>query len=322
MSACAVVVTYNRRELLAGCIEALLAQTVAPEEVVVIDNGSTDGTRELLAERGLLERVRYVRLEENSGSSGGFAAGVEEARGTAAGWVWLMDDDAEPAPDCLERLLASSAAFDASTAALCPAVVGSAGDVDLGHRGHFRGRPRPLALSAYEPGSAPELDFFTFVGVLIRTAVARAADPPRADFFIWADDYEYSFRIARHGAIRLVPEARIVHHDVGQAYSNRRSRFWNRLTGWSYVPTPLEAFWRNLCGVRNYVWMKKRYEGQGPLGAAFTVAQFAVKSLLYDERPLRRIPWIVRYGRAGRRDGRFRNIKPADWVAMVRRGEV
>jgi GT2 family glycosyltransferase len=321
MTARAVVVSYNRRELLVGCIEALLAQTHPLEGIVVIDNGSTDGTRELVEERGLLDEVRYVRLEENSGSSGGFAAGVELAREHDADWLWLMDDDAEPEPDTLARLLASAAAGDATTAALCPAVIGPGGEIDLGHRGHFRGRPRALPLDAYKAGSAPELDYFTFVGVLLRMAVARAADPPRADFFIWADDYEYSFRIREHGALRLVPEARILHHDVGQRQSSRRSRFWNRLTGWNYGPAPLETFWRNLCGVRNWVWMKMRYEGQGPVGAWLTIGQFVVKSLLYDERPLRRIPWIVRFGRAGRR-GEFENIKPADWVAMVRRGEV
>ena len=321
MSACAVVVTYNRRDLLVRCIEALLGQSVPPDEVIVIDNASTDGTRDLVAERGLLERVRWVPLRENAGSSGGFAAGVEAARPTGAAWIWLMDDDAEPEPDCLERLLASPAAAQPDSAALCPVVVRADGEVDLGHRGHFRGRPRPLPQSEYVAGAAPELGYFTFVGVLLRTRVARAADPPRAELFIWADDYEYSFRIREHGAIRLVPEARVVHHDVGQAHSNRRSRFLNRLTGWSYGPAPLDAFWRNLCGVRNYVWVKKRYEAQRAPAAALTVAQFVVKSLLYDDAPLRRIPWIVRYGVAGRR-GDFRNIRPAEWAALVRRGDV
>ena len=321
MSACAVVVTYNRRDLLVRSIEALLAQSVAPDEVIVIDNASTDGSRELVAQRGLLERVRWQRLDENAGSSGGFAAGVEAARATGADWIWLMDDDAEPETDCLERLLASPAAALGDSAALCPVVVGPDGEVDVGHRGHFRGRPRALPLSEYVPGATPELGYFTFVGVLLRGSVARAADPPKAELFIWADDYEYSFRIREHGAIRLVPEARVVHHDVGQAHTSRRSRFWNRLTGWSYGPAPLDSFWRNLCGVRNYVWVKKRYEGQGALSAALTVAQFAVKSLLYDPAPLRRIPWIVRYGVAGRR-GDFRNVSPAEWAALVRRGDV
>jgi rhamnopyranosyl-N-acetylglucosaminyl-diphospho-decaprenol beta-1,3/1,4-galactofuranosyltransferase len=318
MSVCAVVVTYNRRELLARCIDAVLAQTAEVAELYVVDNASSDGTGEMLRARGYLDRpeVRCVRLEENAGSSGGFAAGIAAARRSDADWIWVMDDDAEPEPNTLERLLASPAAREPDSAALCSSVVRPDGTIDTGHRGHFARRPRPLPLADYRDGTAPELDFFTFVGLLLRTPAARAADPPKSELYIWCDDYEYSFRIREHGRIRLVPESRILHHDVGQAHSNRRSRFWNRLMRWSYVPTPIEAFWRNLCGVRNFVWIKKRYEGQGALSSAGTIAQFAVKSLLYDERPLRRLPWIVRFGIDGRR-GRFRNFTPEEWRERV-----
>jgi GT2 family glycosyltransferase len=320
MSVCAVVVTYNRKELLVRCIDAVLAQTAPVTEVFVVDNASTDGTLELLRARGYLDRpeLRLVRLERNAGSSGGFAAGIAAARRADADWIWVMDDDAEPEPPTLERLLASPAAADADTAALCSSVVRPDGTIDLGHRGRFDGRPRPLPLDGYGHGGAPELGFFTFVGLLLPTRVARAADPPKSELYIWCDDYEYSFRIREHGRIRLVPESRILHHDVGQTHVNRRSRFWNRLMGWSYVPTPLDAFWRNLCGVRNYVWIKKRYEGQPAIASAGTIAQFAVKSLLYDERPLRRLPWIVKFGIDGRR-GRFRNFTPEEWRARVTR---
>jgi rhamnopyranosyl-N-acetylglucosaminyl-diphospho-decaprenol beta-1,3/1,4-galactofuranosyltransferase len=312
MSVCALIVTFNRRELLARCIDAVLAQSEPVAELLVVDNASTDGTPELLRERG----VRFIRLEENGGSSGGFAAGVAAAREAEADWLWMMDDDAEPAPDTLARLLASAAAREPDTAALCPAVARPDGSIDLGHRGRWRRKPRPLPLDAYRDGTAPELDFFTFVGLLLPMRVARAADPPKADLFIWCDDYEYSFRIRRHGRIRLVPEARILHHDVGQAHTNRRSRFWNRLLGWSFVPTRVEDFWRNLCGVRNYVWIKKTYEGQGAVSSAGTIAQFMLKALLYDDRPLRRLPWIARFGVDGRR-GRFRSFTPAEWRRRI-----
>ena len=310
MTVCAVVVTYNRRDLLVRCIEALRAQA---DELVVVDNASTDGTAEALAERG----VRTLRLDENAGSTGGFAAGVRVALETGADWLWLMDDDAEPEPGCLERLLAA----EGDAAALAPAVVRADGELDLGHRGHLRGRARALPLEAYVAGEAPEIGYFTWVGVLLQASAVRAAGLPKAEMFIWADDYEYSLRIHEQGPIRLVPEARVLHHDVGQAHTSRRSRFWNRITGWTYGPAPLEAFWRNLCGVRNYVWIKKRYEGQGAIAAWGTIAQFALKSLLYDDRPLQRLPWIVRYGRAGRR-GDFRNVRPADWAALARGGGV
>jgi GT2 family glycosyltransferase len=319
----AAVFTFNRKELVGQCLEALLAQTHPLERVFVVDNGSTDGTPEYLRERGLLDRpeVEHVRLPRNTGGSGGFAAAVEAGRDSGTDWIWVMDDDAEAPPDALERLLASTAAADPTTAALCPAVVFPDGAVDLKHRGLWRRRPRALPLERYVEGTTPRLEFFTAVGLLLRGSAARAAGLPRADFFIWSDDFEYSFRVREHGEIRLVPESRIVHKDVGQSYSNRRGRFWNRLLRWDYDPMPIEGFWRNLCGVRNYIWMKKRYEGQGPLSALGTTAQFMVKSLLYDERPLRRLKWIARFARDGRR-GVFRTIEPDEWVAMVRRGEV
>ena len=192
MSVCALVVTYNRKQLLAECIDAVLGQTRPVDQLFVVDNASTDGTPELLRERGYLDRpeVHYVRLDRNAGSSGGFAAGIAAAREVDADWLWVMDDDAEPEPATLERLLASPGAAEPDTAALCSAVVRADGSVDLGHRGHFRRRPRPLALGEYRDGTAPELDFFTFVGLLLRMPAARAADPPKAELYIWRDDYE------------------------------------------------------------------------------------------------------------------------------------
>ena len=320
---CAAVFTFNRKDLVADCVEALLAQTHALERVFVIDNRSTDGTPEMLRDRGFLEHgdVEHVLLSHNTGGSGGFAAAVEAGRGAGTDWIWVMDDDAEAPPDALERLLASDAARDPSTAALCPAVTLPDGTVDLKHRGLFRGKPRPLPLESYAEGTTPRLEFFTAVGPLLRTRVVHAAGLPRADFFIWSDDFEYSFRLREHGEIRLVPESVVVHKDVGQAYENRRGRFWNRLLGWDYDPTPLESFWRNLCGVRNYIWVKKRYEGQTAISALGTTAQFMLKSLLYDEQPLRRLKWIARFARDGRH-GVFNTIRPEEWAEMVRRGEV
>jgi GT2 family glycosyltransferase len=319
LAVAAVVVTFNRKQLLAECLEAVLGQTVPPSRVHVIDNASTDGTPEHLAERGLLDRpeVVYERLERNMGGAGGFSRGVEAGR-PGADWVWLMDDDAEPEPDCLERLLASSAAADPGTAALCSRVVGADGRLQALHRGRLDGRPAPLELEAYEQ-EAPELGFATFVGLLVRGDVARRLDPPKAEFFIWVDDYEYCVRLRREGRLRLIPASTIRHKDRAPTFSTRRARLFNRLLGWEYHATPYEGAWRNFFGIRNYVWMKQQHEGLSRLGFAAVVAQFVAKALMYDERPLRRIPWLVRYARDGRR-GRFVNMDPGEWAARVRRG--
>ncbi len=319
----AAVVTYNRRELLAECLRALAAQTHPLERIFVVDNASTDGTEEHLIVEGLLEdaRVEYVHLDENRGGAGGFARAVELTRALEGDWIWLMDDDSEPVPDALERLLAAAPAGDAATVGLCPKVVYADGGIDGNQRGQFRGRLRPLPASEYRDGHHVELGFLSFVGALVRSEAARTTALPRADFFVWGDDVEYSFRLRRLGALRLVNESVIVHKRVTHSYENGRSRFWNHVLPGQFWPTPLERFWQNLCGLRNYLWTKQEYEGQGALSATGTTVQFIVKALLYDEQPLRRIRWIVRFARQGR-SGRFQTIPPARWVEMVRDGRV
>lgn len=232
-----------------------------------------------------------------------------------------MDDDAEPAPDALAQLLAAPPALDLGVVGLAPRVVYAAGGIDVNQRGHFKGRLRPLPTEEYRDGHHAELGFLSFVGALVRTEAARATLLPRADFFVWGDDIEYSIRLRRLGALKLVNESVMVHKRVTHSYENRRSRFWNAVLPGHFWPTPIERFWQNLCGLRNYVWTKQEYEGQGALSAAGTTLQFVIKCLLYDERPLRRIPWIIRFARQGR-SGRFRTIAPTRWAELVRDGVV
>ena len=315
----AAVVTYNRGALMAECLDALLAQTRPLERIVVVDNASTDGTGELLRRRGLLDdpRVELERLPENRGSSGGFAAAIERAR-DGCDWLWVMDDDAEPRPDALERLLESAWARDPGTAALCQKVVNPDGTLQLGARGEIDGGVRHFRAAEHVDGA--ECGYSTFVGILVRGDVARATDPPRPDFFIWCDDYEWCLRLRRAGKLRLATRSEIVHKDAGHGFTTRRMLVVNRLTGWSYGATPYSGFWRNLCGVRNYVWLRKHHLGEGPLSAALTVAQFMVKALLYDEKPLRRLPWIAKAGLDGRL-GVFCTITPREWAARLESGD-
>ena len=312
MTVAAAVVTHNRKRLRGECIEAIRAQTHPVSKLLVVDNASTDGTADFLRETG----VEHVHLDENRGGAGGFSEAVRLGRELGCEWLWLMDDDAEPRPDALKLLLDAASE---EVVALAPRVELASGGIDLTQRGHFRRRLRYLPPSGYDRRRT--LGYTSFVGSLVRTTAAGEIDPPRADFFVWGDDVEYSLRLALLGEIRLVPESVVLHKREAHSYMNGRGRFWNRVTGVEIYPTPLDRFWQNLCGLRNYIWMKREYEHQGTLSAAGTTAQFMLKSLLYDERPLPRMKWIVRFARDGRA-GRFRNIAPQRWRQMVERGEV
>ncbi len=108
MKTAAVVVTYNRKDLLVKNLEAVFGQTVLPDAVYVIDNHSSDGTGEHLRSLGYLDnsRIRYVYKDENTGGAGGFEYGTRIAYEAGYDWIWLMDDDGRPADRyALERLL-------------------------------------------------------------------------------------------------------------------------------------------------------------------------------------------------------------------------
>jgi len=103
----AVVVTFNRKQLLMECLNALLNQTYELDSVIIIDNNSTDGTYELLKERGYIDNeiIDYVRLNENTGGAGGFHEGIKRGYEKGYDWLWIMDDDVKPDKECLNILM-------------------------------------------------------------------------------------------------------------------------------------------------------------------------------------------------------------------------
>jgi GT2 family glycosyltransferase len=320
---CALVLTRDRRTMLSECLAALAAQTHPVSEVVVFDNSSRDGTAEWLRAVAAEHEppLRVVRSEHNLGGAGGYAELLRVGEQTESDWLWLMDDDAEPQLDTLERLLASPVARDRGTAALCSAVVHRDGTVDPLHRCRLRRFILPLPSSAYAPGQTAEVDCASFVGLLVRTEAARGAGLPRAEFFIGYDDAEYSLRLRRQGNIRLVPESRITHKIViGGGQDTARSRFWNRLLGAAYTSAPWESYWRDLYRVRNFVALRVQHENGLTAGQlAVVIAGYAGRSVLYDQRPLRRLPWLLRFALRGRR-GDFSAPTPEAWQDYVRTG--
>ena len=97
-----VIVNYDGERLLPDCLAALAAQTLAPDEIVVADNGSRDGSLALL--RTEHPHVRTLALGRNLGFAGGANRGV---RATTAPWVCVLNSDATPAPDWLAELTAA-----------------------------------------------------------------------------------------------------------------------------------------------------------------------------------------------------------------------
>lgn len=202
----AVVVSFNRRPLLERVITALESQTLPLDRIVVVDNGSTDGSRDFLRELG--DRIDLIEAGSNGGGAGGFATGMAWALAAGAEFLWLMDDDAIPEEDCAERLVEAADRFP-SAPYVAPVIVDAEGELADRSQPRFDGDSADHVAAALEGYAS--IGSCSFVGPLIRAESARSTHLPYREFFIWHDDMEYTARLSAAGRGVAVPRARIAH---------------------------------------------------------------------------------------------------------------
>jgi GT2 family glycosyltransferase len=202
MKIIAVVVTYNRLELLKHGIECLRRQKRLTE-IIVVDNGATDGTHEWLdAQQGL-----HVIHQENVGGSGGFYTGIDAAYKQGADWIWCMDDDVFPREDCLENLLANIG----DAAILSPRRIMD-GKVFTHEFCHYD-FANPLASMHGKKLRGDETENTEIVGAdfegpFISRRVVEKIGLPNRELFIFCDDTDYCLRAHLAGfKLRYVPTA-------------------------------------------------------------------------------------------------------------------
>jgi rhamnopyranosyl-N-acetylglucosaminyl-diphospho-decaprenol beta-1,3/1,4-galactofuranosyltransferase len=252
----AVVVTWNRRDLLERSLTAILAQHPPPDRLVVVDNASTDGTSDLVAER--FPGVELHTCTTNTGGAGGFALGLaaalDDATGPAVDAVWLMDDDTIPQPGALAALVRARERYAVEPGGPLgpPAVVASRVEWVDG-REHPMNTPRTKPgvgtaerAAALAVGCAP-IRTASFVSILVDVARVREAGLPVAAFFLWNDDFEYSARLLR-GRRGLACPASVVRHHT-KAFG-----------GTDVDPGPRFYF-----EVRNKLWTFTRSPALGPV---------------------------------------------------------
>ncbi|HEU5418514.1 MAG TPA: glycosyltransferase [Streptosporangiaceae bacterium] len=265
----AVVVTWNRRDLLMESLAAVTAQSRPPDAVIVIDNASDDGTAQ--AVRARFPAVRLTGLTRNTGGAGGFAAGLALALADGADLVWLMDDDTVPRHDALAPLAAAWAGHPGQRPALVASQVvwtdGRAHPMNTPRRRPLAGRDRQRAAAA--AGCVP-VRSASFVSVLVDAAACRERGLPQADYFLWNDDFEFTTRLLRGRAGLLCPASLVVHKTRLRASTDTD-------------PGP-----RFFYEVRNKIWMLRSAAPLSPL-----------ERVLYGGSTLRR--WATTFARSGDR---------------------
>ena len=250
----AVVVTYERKALLRQCLEALQNQTHPVDEIIVVDNASADGTAAMV--RSDFPDVTLRVLDENRGGAGGFHEGMKEAVSRDVEWIWVMDDDVKPRPDALAQLFAQGLHNQDSTVALASQKVGTDGQRQATHAGDYHPvwmRKTPVDRTGPE---IEEIQFSSFVGLMVKTEAVDHIGLPKAEYFIWGDDTEYSLRLGRVGRLFLVRSSRVIHYD---SFATARKKA--PILSQAWLDRPLDQYWRNYYSLRNRLLIVNAYAG-------------------------------------------------------------
>lgn len=211
-SSCAIVVTYNKKSDLVICIQSLLSQTESIDEILIVDNASTDGTLDHLVESEIFPcrskstplthkisktNLVYFNTGGNIGGAGGFSFGQKKAVERGHYYIWMMDDDAVPTSSCFRIL---KKVLDEKIVDLVnPLVVnvnshemlsfGLSQDVksvsdamaQKDHKGMIYGKANP------------------FNGTLLTKNIVENVGFVKAEMFIWGDEVEYINRVVSKG---------------------------------------------------------------------------------------------------------------------------
>jgi rhamnopyranosyl-N-acetylglucosaminyl-diphospho-decaprenol beta-1,3/1,4-galactofuranosyltransferase len=271
----AVVVTYNRQDLLFEALAAIDSQSRRPDAVIVVDNASTDGTA--AAVRARRPATRLAEIPRNTGGAGGFAYGIALALADDADLVWLMDDDTVPGPHALRAMLASADSYPGP----CPALIASR-VLWVDGRAHPMNTPRtkPFAtkaerLAAAEARCLP-IRSASFVSIIVDASVCRQRGLPQADYFLWNDDFEFTTRLLRGNTGLLCPASIVVHktRTFGATDVNPGSRFFFEVRNkvWTLKsPAPLAPVERIMYGgstLRRWVRTFARSRDRGVLASS------------------------------------------------------
>jgi GT2 family glycosyltransferase len=210
----AVILTYNRKEMLHECLKAVTVQTRSCDKILIVDNASTDGTFEMLKERWG-HNVEVYSLPKNVGAAGGFNFGMRMAYLGGGDFIWVMDDDVIPEAEALERLLRAneilqghgrSAPFLVSMARSPVGVLTNVPTIDTRHN-ELAYENWPVLL---ENGLVP-VRCATFVSILLPRSSLQKYGLPIASMFIWGEDTEYTLRMTTEDAGYLVGDSKVVH---------------------------------------------------------------------------------------------------------------
>lgn len=218
-----LVLTYNQLELTRACLESLAQADYPNAQIVVLDNGSTDGTEEFV--RRAYPRVRYIQNGANLGYAEGNNVGLRHALQNNAAYALVLNNDTEVAPDMVSQLV-HTAEQNPNAAFVGPLVyhhdepdvIQSAGglrtkDWRFYHRGQNENDHKQYT----------EIERVVWVSgcaIMARCAALEKIGLIDPAFFIYNEEVDWCVRAGELGyAILFVPTAKVWHKGVQRRYN-------------------------------------------------------------------------------------------------------
>lgn len=199
MKIAAVVVTFNRCDMLVKTLDGLKQQTRPVDHLLVVNNASTDDTKQMLESYDFGDIAHTVRhLPVNTGGAGGFTYGIEKAYDMGFDAFWIMDDDTVPRPDALKELEKATESYRSRHGAYpsysCSSVLWTDGSLcEMNTPVTTWDWPRDMVLGADYALSKS----CSFVSCMVTAEAVKAVGLPYSQYFIWYDDAEYTQRLSK-----------------------------------------------------------------------------------------------------------------------------
>ena len=217
---CTVLVNFKNAEKTVACLRALEKNTVCPDCVYVIDNASTKESQEYFESFSFTFKVRWIWNKENRGFAAACNQGIRAALEEYAGsYIWLLNNDTEPTPTALEKILEKAAATNAG-------ITGSLIEKANGEFSGGVGFIHPKFASVRRPQSAQEAGFDYVEGssFLISPECLQKTGLLSEDFFLYFEESDYCYKAKRNGFTLAWATDSIIMHDIGSSTGSENAK--------------------------------------------------------------------------------------------------
>lgn len=252
-----IIVTFNRLNLLKECICACLEQSYPFEEIYIINNASTDGTKEYL--NTLKEsKINIYNSKENLGGAYGFYKGIKHFEDSSLDYILLIDDDAILDENYNRDITKYIKPNDKK-------ISGYSGTVFTDNKIQYEHRRHLKKITVFKEEFSKELEYkknyfdyelSTFCGLFIPVKLIKKIGYPMKEFFIWFDDTEYSLRLLKYGKIR----------NINSAYLNHKTTL-NTQSGHN---------WKSYYSIRNRIAILKKHFNEKELKKYICLLRFKI----------------------------------------------